>query len=80
MYINDVIKNKNHPHIIILTKTNNFDIFDYLKITKKLITNNNIEYYTDDNKFLFNIQILKKDMNSYKKFINEVISDNNYCS
>ena len=76
MYINDVIKNKNHPHIIILTKTNNFDIFDYLKITKKLITNNNIEYYTDDNKFLFNIQILKKDMNSYKKFINDIIHTN----
>ena len=76
MYINKVLKNINHPHIILLTKSNNFDIFDYLNINKLLITNNNIQYYTDDNKYFFNIQYFKKHMDSYKQFINDIIHTN----
>lgn len=74
MYIYDIIKNKNHPHIIINLKTKFFYLFDYLRIIPINIKNG-LEYKYYKNYYFFDYLIIKKE-NKYKYFINDLIERN----
>lgn len=74
MYIKDIFKNKNHPHIIINLKTILFNIFEYLRIIP-IKNSNKLDYEYYNNDFFFDYLKLKKD-NEYKLFINNLIERN----
>ena len=74
MYIYDIIKNKNHPHIIINIKTKFFDIFDYLKIIP-INHKSKLEYEYYNNYYFFDYLKLKKEK-GYKIYINDLIERN----
>ena len=74
MYIFDIIKNKNHPHIIINLKTKIFNIFDYLKIIP-INNKNKLEYKYYKNYYFFDYLKVKKEK-EYKIYINDLIERN----
>ena len=74
MYIYDIIKNKNHSHIIISLKTKFFDIFDYLKIIP-INNKSKLEYEYYKNYYFFDYLKIKKD-NEYKIYLNDLIERN----
>ena len=76
MHMKDIIKYKNHPHIVILSNNKNFNIFEYTKYKENTIMNLNIEYSNSSNHFFFNMNLFKKNFIHYKKFINQLINTN----